>query len=177
VVKALMAQPDDPWWDETTTPGTVERRDDILLAAMTGARREITSLMSRDTDGWQWGKLHQVRLESPTLGQSGIGAVERIFNRGHYPVGGGPAVVDAMGYDDRLGYSVTTAPTMRMLVDLGDLDDSRWVNQSGESGHAYSPNYDDQTALWATNRMWPFVSSRTAVEAATTNRLELVPGG
>jgi penicillin amidase len=177
VVKALMAHPDDPWWDETTTPGTVERRDDILLAAMTGARRELTSLMSRDTDGWQWGRLHQVRLESPTLGQSGIGAVERLFNRGHYPVGGGPAVVDAMGYDDRLGYGVTTAPTMRMLVDLGNLDGSRWVNQSGVSGHAFSPHYDDQTELWATNRMWAFVSSPAAVQAATTDRLQLVPGG
>ncbi|WP_375423427.1 penicillin acylase family protein [uncultured Friedmanniella sp.] len=177
VVQALMAQPDSRWWDDTSTPGVVERWDDVLLAAMTGARKEITSLMSRDTDGWQWGRLHQVRLESPTLGQSGIAAVEGLFNRGHYPVGGGPAVVDAMGYDDRLGYSVTTAPTMRMLVDLGNLDGSRWVNQSGVSGHAYSPNYDDQTALWADNRTWAFVSSRAAVEAATTDRLQLVPGG
>lgn len=177
VVEGLMAQPDNAWWDDDSTPDTVERRDDILLAAMTNARKEITSLMSRDTDTWQWGRLHRVRLENLTLGQSGIGAVESLFNRGHYPVGGGPGVVDAMGYDDRFGYAVTTAPTMRMLVDLGDLDHSRWVNQSGVSGHAYSPTYDDQTELWATNRMWPFVSSPAAVQAATTDRLELVPGG
>jgi penicillin amidase len=177
VVEGLMGQPDSRWWDDTSTPKVVERRDDILLAAMTSARKEITSLMSRDTEGWQWGRLHQVRLENLTLGRSGIKPVEELFNRGHYPVGGGPGVVDAMGYDDRFGYAVTTGPTMRMLVDLGDLDGSRWVNQSGVSGHAYSPNYDDQTALWATNRMWPFLSSRAAVEAATTDRLQLVPGG
>ena len=53
-----------------------------------------------------------------------------------------------MGYDDRAGYAVATGPTMRMLVDLGDLDQSRWVNQSGVSGHAYHRNYDDQTPLW-----------------------------
>jgi penicillin amidase len=177
VVDGLLDQPNNPWWDDATTPGRVERRDDILLAAMTSARREITSLMSRDTDGWQWGRLHQVRLESQTLGQSGIGPVEALFNRGHYPVGGGPATVNAMGYDDTRGYGVTTAPTMRMLVDLGDFDASRWVNQSGVSGHAFSPHYDDQTELWATSRMWSFASSPRAVDAGTTDRLQLVPGG
>jgi penicillin amidase len=177
VVDDLLDDPGNPWWDDQTTPDRVERRDDILLAAMTSARREITSLMSRDPAGWRWGRLHDARLVNQTLGTSGIGPVEALFNRGRYPVGGGPATVNAMSYDDRAGYSVTVAPTMRMLVDLGDLDASRWVNQSGVSGHAFSRHYDDQTVLWATNRTWPFVSSRAAVEAGPVTRLELVPGG
>ena len=49
---------------------------------MTNARKEITSLMARDTDQWQWGKIHTVRLQNPTLGKSGIEPVERLFNRG-----------------------------------------------------------------------------------------------
>ena len=176
VVAELMEQPDSPWWDDVSTPG-VERRDDILLAAMTSARKEATSLMSRDPGEWQWGRLHRVRLVNQTLGSSGTAAVESLFNRGDHPVGGGPGVVNAMGFDDTRGYHVTSAPTMRMLVDLGDPDASRWVNQSGISGHAFSPNYDDQTELWAANRMLPFVASRAAVEARTEDRLELVPGG
>ena len=54
-----------------------------------------------------------------------------------------------MGFDDRTGYTVTDGPTMRMLIDLGDLDASRWVNESGVSGHAFHRHYDDQTELWA----------------------------
>lgn len=177
VVNGLLDEPRSPWWDDQTTPDRVEQRDDILLAAMTSARREITSLMSRDPSGWQWGRLHQARLRNTTLGTSGIRPVEALFNRGRYPVGGGPATVNAMSYDDTAGYAVTVAPTMRMLVDLGDLDASRWVNQSGVSGHAFSRHYDDQTALWATNRMLPFAASRAAVDAATVSRLTLVPGG
>src|SRR5206468_3861413 len=103
--------------------------------------------------------------------------IENLFNRGHYPVDGGPAVVDAMAYDDRTGYAVTEGPAMRMLVDLGDLDASRWVNQSGVSGHAFNRHYDDQTELWVNNELWPFVSSRQAVEARTISRQELSPGG
>ena len=177
VVAELIKQPRSAWWDDVTTTGKVETRDDILLAAMTSARKEITSLMARDTDEWQWGKLHTLRLRNQTLGESGIAPVEALFNRGHYRLGGGPAVVDATGYSDTSGYAVNYAPTMRMLVDLGSPDGSRWVNETGESGHAFDRNYDDQTTLWAEHRMWPLVLTRTAVDARTQNRLELIPGG
>jgi penicillin G amidase len=177
VLSILMKQVKNPWWDDVRTPDKIETRDDILLAAMTDARKEITSLMARDTDEWQWGKLHTVQLQNPTLGKSGIKPVERLFNRGPYQVGGGPAVVNAMAFDDRRGYAVTAGPAMRMLIDLGDLDASRWVNQSGVSGHAFHRHYDDQTELWANQRLWPFVSSRGAVEARTASRQELLPNG
>jgi penicillin G amidase len=177
VLSILMKQVKNPWWDDVRTPDKIETRDDILLAAMTDARKEITSLMARDTDEWQWGKLHTVQLQNPTLGKSGIKPVERLFNRGPYQVGGGPAVVNAMAFDDRRGYAVTAGPAMRMLIDLGDLDASRWVNQSGVSGHAFHRHYDDQTGLWANQRLWPFVSSRGAVEARTASRQELLPNG
>ncbi|HEX8510315.1 MAG TPA: penicillin acylase family protein [Propionibacteriaceae bacterium] len=177
VLTQLLRDPGNPWWDDVTTLDRVEKRDDILLAAMTNARKELTSLISRDTDLWEWGKLHRVTLRNSTLGSSDNRLVERIFNRGDYRVGGGPAVVNAMGYDTTEGYQVTSGPTMRMLVDLGDLDASRWVNQSGVSGHAFASNYDDQTELWATNRTWPFVFTRARVDASTSQRLELVPGG
>jgi penicillin amidase len=176
VLTMLMKQTQNPWWDDVSTKDKIETRDDILLAAMINARKEITSLMARDTDQWQWGKLHKVRLQNATLGSSGIKPVEDLFNRGDYQVSGGPAVVNAMAYDDRTGYPVTDGPAMRMLIDLGDLDASRWVNQSGVSGHAFNRHYDDQTELWANQQLWPFVSSRGAVEARTQTRQELLPG-
>jgi penicillin amidase len=177
VVSDLLKQPRSPWWDDINTADFRETRDDILLVALTNARKEITSLMARDVDEWQWGRIHTVTLRNQTLGRSGIKPVEALFNRGEFEVGGGPGVVNANAYTDTLGYEVTTAPTMRMLVDLGALDQSRWVNQSGASGHAFHRNYDDQAELWASNRMWPFVSSRAAVDARTTARMELVPAG
>jgi penicillin G amidase len=177
VLTMLIKQTRNPWWDDVTTPDKIETRDDILLAAMTNARKEITSLMARDTDQWQWGKIHTVQLRNQTLGVSGISPIESLFNRGPYQVGGGPAVVNAMAYDDLKGYTVTDGPAMRMLVDLGNLDASRWVNQSGVSGHALHRHYDDQADLWANQQMWPFVSSRGAVEARTEARQELLPNG
>jgi penicillin G amidase len=177
VVRMLIKQTKNPWWDDVNTPDKIETRDDILLASMINARKEITSLMARDTDQWQWGKIHKVQLRNQSLGNSGIKPIESLFNRGDYQVGGGPAVVDAMAFDDLQGYAVTSASAMRMLIDLGDLDNSRWVNQTGVSGHAFHRHYDDQSQLWANRQMWPFVSSRAAVEARSETRQELLPNG
>lgn len=177
VVANLLDKPDSRWWDDSRTEET-ETRDDILLAAMTEARKEITSAMSRDVSGWEWGKLHRLTLEHQTLGQSGIGPVEALFNRGDYQLGGGSGIVDALGWDaSKPGYKIVSGPTMRMLVDLSDLDNSRWVNQTGVSGHPFHPHYDDQTALWANNELFEFVSSPARVEARTVDRLQLRPGG
>lgn len=64
---------------------------------------------------------------------------------------------------------------MRMVVNVGDWDKSRWINLTGASGHAYSANYTDQTDKWAKGELldWPF-SSR-AVEASTGDTLTLAP--
>ena len=94
-----------------------------------------------------------------------------------HQVGGGPGIVNAMAYDDKLGYTVTSAPAMRMLIDLGNLDGSRWVNQSVVSGHAFHRNYDDQLPLWVAGEWLPMVSSVERVDQATTDRLTLTPGG
>ena len=60
-------------------------------------------------------------------------------------------------------------------IDFSDLDRSRWVNQTGNSGHAYSDHYDDQSEAWAKNELydWPF--GRKAVDHAGGDELVLVP--
>ena len=72
----------------TSPPGGDRDPGRHPAAAMTNARKEITSLMARDADEWQWGRLHTVTLRNQTLGTSGIKPVEALFNRGAYEVGG-----------------------------------------------------------------------------------------
>ncbi len=175
VVDAILGDEDATWWDVTTTPGVVERRDDVLAESMRRARDELTMRLARDTEDWTWGRLHRLELVNPTLGESGIGLVEGLFNRGPYEVGGGGGIVNATGWDAGEGYEVTAVPSMRMVVDLADLDASRWIQLTGNSGHAYHANYVDQAPLWARGETlaWPFTAS--AVEAAATDTLTLRP--
>jgi penicillin amidase len=176
VVSRLLTRPADPWWDDSTTDGEVETRDDILEDALRDARDELTRLRSRDAGEWTWGHLHHLDLTNQTLGTSGIGLVEALVNRGPWEVGGGGSAVDATSWDAVEGYAVTAAPSMRMVVSLRDFDESRWINLTGVSGHPFSEHYTDQTDLWADGQTLPWAFSADEVEAAGTSTLKLVPG-
>jgi penicillin amidase len=176
VVSRLLGRPADPWWDDATTDGEVEARDDILEDALRDARDEMTRLQARNAEEWSWGHLHHLDLTNQTLGTSGIGLVEALVNRGPWEVGGGGSAVDATSWDAVEGYAVTAAPSMRMVVSMRDFDESRWINLTGVSGHPYSDHYTDQTDLWAEGETLPWAFSADAVDAAGTATLRLVPG-
>jgi penicillin G amidase len=170
VIHTLLGQPNSGWWDDIGTPQK-ESRDDILREALINARTEITQKMAREPSSWQWGRLHKLTLTNQTLGKSGIGLVDRLFNRGPYELGGGSSIVDATGWDASAGYGVTATPSMRMVVDLSDFDQSRWVNLTGVSGHAFSSNYTDQTKLWVKGETLKWAFTKGAVEAARKHGL------
>jgi len=173
VVRRLLNSPDSDWWDDRTTKTVRENRDDVLRTAMRDARDEMTRRQSLDPDRWSWGNVHTLTLENQTLGTSGIAVVEKLFNRGPYEVGGGSGIVDATGWDAAQGYEVIAVPSMRMVVDLDDLDKSRWINLTGVSGHAFHRNYTDQTELWAEGRTLPWRFSAKAVKGSTRDTLRL----
>jgi penicillin G amidase len=175
VVRNLLRDPRSQWWDDVRTENVDETRDDILTRSMAAARYEITRRQARDPQLWTWGHLHQLELVHEPMGTSGNPIVETLLNRGPYQVGGGDSVVDATGWNATRGYTVDWAPSMRMVVSLGALDESRWVNLTGASGHAFDPHYDDQFALWRDGQTtaWPF--SLAAVGNAAAEELRLVP--
>ncbi len=176
VMRRLLAHPNSPWWDNTDTDGVVETRDDILSQAMSDARDELVRRQARRAVDWTWGHLHQLNLENQTVGQSDVGLVRWLFNRGGYQVGGGGEIVDATHWDASTdSYDVTAAPSMRMVVSLRNFDDSTWVNLTGVSGHAFNRHYTDQTDLWVAGEHLPWPYSRRAVEAAAQDTLTLVP--
>jgi penicillin amidase len=174
VVEDLLRHPHDAFWDNVHTP-KVETRNDILTEAMEHARDELTRKRSSVPSQWRWGSLHQLILRNPTLGAAGS-PVAFGFDRGPYDVPGSPSVVDAASFDaSASSYHVTSCPSMRMIVPLNDFDASRWVQLTGESGHAYSSHYTDQTTLWLEGKTLPWRFSRSAVTAATDDTLTLVP--
>ncbi len=174
VVSRMLSDPAGPWWDDVDTD-QVETRDDILRQAMLEARDELTRRQARDPELWTWGRLHRMNLHNATLGESGVGPVERLFNRDGWEVGGGSAIVDATSWNAAEGYEVTAAPSMRMVVSLADWDDSRWINLTGVSGHPASSHYSDQTELYVAGETLPWAFSRAAVEAAADDTLVLTP--
>lgn len=176
VVRRFSTMPDAAWWDDRATD-TVERRDDMLRAALVDAHTELVELLGDDVAGWSWGDVHTLTLRHQTLGSSGVAPIERLFNRGPVRLGGGSSLVNATGWTASDGYDVNWVPSMRMVVDLSNLDASRWIDLTGVSGHAFSPHYTDQVQRWAAGESIPMRWSRLAVTAAATGHLILRPGG
>ena len=77
------------------------------------------------------------------------------------------------GFGDN--FEIGSYPSMRMVVDLSNLDNSRTVLPSGQSGHVMSKYYDDQVENWITNDMYPLYFSRKVVELNQKDVMYLRP--
>ena len=173
----MLGNTKSTWWDNKSTPSVVEGRDEILRQAMVAARLELTRKLGKDPGDWRWGDLHTLDLTSQVMGGDGVPSIVRsVFNRGGFKMPGGSAIVNANGWDASEGYAVVWGPSMRMVVDLSNLDHSTWVNQTGASGHPWSSHYDDQVDAWVEGRTYPWPFSAAAVKKATDDELRLVPG-
>jgi penicillin amidase len=178
VMRRLIEKPSDKWWDDKRTSGLGESREGIIRSAMTQARLSLTSKLGKDPSHWRWERLHQITLRQDPPTSTGNAVARGLVNLGPREIGGGSSVVDALAWDAASGdFDVTTAPAYRMVVDLGALDQSRWIAQTGVSGHPMDRHYDDQLDDWADGRLrtWPFTAK--AVQEASDDELRLTPKG
>ncbi|MGQ4376240.1 penicillin acylase family protein [Streptomyces sp. SAS_267] len=177
VIRKIIDDEHDDWWKlpRTRAEDATATRDDLFRRALTDARWELTAKLGKDIDTWSWGRLHRLFLKNQTLGTEGPGFLQYMLNRGPWNLSGGEATVNATGWNAAGGYGVVWVPSMRMVVNLGDLDKSKWINLSGASGHAYSAHYTDQTEKWAKGELLPWAFTKQAVDKATSDTLVLKP--
>jgi penicillin amidase len=164
-----------PWWDDRSTQAVVETRAELLQKSFEEAIQELERNYGRDPTRWRWGEMHAATFRNQTLGQSGVGPVENLFNRGPFPTGGGEAIVNATGWSAIEGYETNWLPSMRMIVDLGDLNGSWSVHTTGQSGHAYHPHYVDMAPLWADGEYYPMLWDLDAIAEDAEEHLRLSP--
>ncbi|MBW9120221.1 penicillin acylase family protein [Microbacterium trichothecenolyticum] len=173
IMDTMLEDETSPWW--TNEELGVDGMTDMLKRSAIDAYERLVDSQGDNPSRWNWGSLHALPLENESFGQSGIGAIEWLFNRGPFPVGGGSSVVNATGWDLGSSFSTVTVPSMRMIIDLSDFDDSRWNQLTGQSGHAFHTNYIDQVASWQEVELTPWAFSPGAVDASTTDTLVLTP--
>ncbi|WP_309130039.1 penicillin acylase family protein [Brevibacterium sp.] len=174
VIGDLLDEPESQWW-QTGKDGQVRTRDEALVRALDSAWTETEELLGAEPVTWRWGTLHALTIRNSSLGESGIAAVEKLFNRGPYEVSGGSGVVNAAGWDAATGYETNWVPSMRQIIDLGDFDSSRWINLTGASGHAFHEHYADQVEDWSQGRTRPWAYSPQAVSRTAVDTLTLMP--
>jgi penicillin amidase len=72
-------------------------------------------------------------------------------------------------------YAAAYGASYREIIDVNDWDRSVMTNVPGESGVPGDKHYDDLVGPWSKGEYHPMPFSRKAVEAATEERILLVP--
>ena len=146
-----------------------EQVDDALAAAW----ERCAQVMGPDPAAWRWGDIHRARFAHPLGRMPGL---EPLFVAAELPLGGDEQTVNNAGFEGDGPFDVYVAPSWRAVYDLADLDKSKGILPTGQSGNPASPHWNDQTGAWAAGRLRPLPFSRAAVGAAATDRLTIVPG-
>ncbi|UUL82952.1 penicillin acylase family protein [Sphingomonas qomolangmaensis] len=152
-------------------PDMAKLFDEALVAAWDEAKR----LMGDDPAAWRWGSLHQVRIAHPLARLPAIAAAFPTIEGGQSP--GDNYTVNARWVAANRGYRTSGGASYLQVIDVGDWDNSLYLNLPGQSADPRSPHYPDHYAPWITGRMRKLPFSRGAVDADARGRTMLVPEG
>jgi penicillin amidase len=175
VFREMMKDPNHVLWDDINTPEK-ENLTDILERSLSIADALIVELFdTSDSDKWTWGKLHTITYPTNFLGEAGISILTSLVNVGPVESGGSSFAINSTDWGFGNNFEIGSYPSMRMVIDLSNLDNSRTVLPSGQSGHVMSKYYDDQVENWITNDMYPLYFSRKVVELNQKDVMYLRP--
>lgn len=162
------------WWDDITTDN-VESSEEIIAFAADATLRTLASVYSSSNPvDWTWGTVHTLNNGHP-LGQ--VEALKKYFDVGPFPVTGGNEVINNMMFRlDTTGYyPVYAGPSMRTVIDLGNIPSSESINPTGQSGNFLSPYYDNQAEKYVNVEFRPQMMDKSDIEANTKSTLSLTP--
>jgi penicillin amidase len=142
---------------------------DAAVASVRLLRRQA----AKRSGGWAWGRVRPLTLVHPTGGQKPF---DRIFNRGPFAFGGDASTIPqaSVDFSDPLGNAIGV-PNMRMVLDVGNWEASRYVLAGGQSGNPFSSHYDDLIPLWLRGEGVAIGWTPESVRERARATLELVP--
>jgi penicillin amidase len=153
--------------------GTIRGRNPLLLSTLAAAYGETERLLGPETKEWEWGKLHHSLPAHPLL-ETVTGPLRARFQVGPFPKSGGPFTPNQSAYRST-DFRQTGGASFRLVVDVGNWDNSRAVNYPGQSGNADDLHYSDLTRLWLQGEYFPLLYSRAEIEKAVMLRIVLTP--
>ena len=175
IFRTLLKDPNHILWDDVNTSGK-ENLTDILERTLSISDKTIVEIFdSSDSNDWKWGKIHTITYPTNLLGEAGIPILTGLVNIGPVETSGSNFAINSTDWGFGDDFTIGSYPSMRMVVDLSNLDNSRTVLPSGQSGHVMSKYYDDQVDNWIENDMYANYFSREIVELNQKDLMYLRP--
>jgi penicillin amidase len=149
--------------------GWKEEAADALGTVVT----ELGRRFGRDQRRWAWGRIRPLTLRHPV---GDMKPLDKVFNLGPFAWGGDTTTVNQAACHplDPAANPLFIA-AIRLVIDVGNWDESRFVLPAGQSGNPFSPHYDDLLPLWQKGDGAPIAWAKEKVEAATVETLTLRP--
>lgn len=119
--------------------------DAVLLRCLTGALEAGQKIQGSRVSRWDYGQYMSLEIVNPVEGR--LPLIGRFFDIGPVSMSGSGTTVKQ--YTRRLG------PSLRMIVDLGNLEHSFENLATGESGQVLSSHYKDQWDAYYAGRSFP----------------------
>ncbi len=171
VIAALTKH--ESWCDDIRTPEP-ETCDMQIAAALEVALADIAKSQGPDINKWRWGAAHKVHFRHRVFTQiPGLRAFadlvvetdggDHTLNRGQTRQG------------DPAPYSHIHGSGYRAVYDLGDLDRSRYIIATGQSGNPFSHHYRDLLDRWRSGGFVTLAGDRETVRREAAGILTLVP--
>ena len=127
---------------------------DALAVSLDIALTDLQKRYGVDMASWRWGDAHQARSEHRPFGK--VALLAKLFDiRVESP--GDSFTLDVGRYnlrDENEPFTSHHAPSMRALYDLSNLENSRFIHSTGQSGNVMSPLYKNFSRRWAGSRLF-----------------------
>ena len=156
-----------PFCDDVRTSAR-ESCEEIVGSALSDAIVAMTRRQGTDVASWRWDAVNAVTF--PHRPFHAVRLLRPLFSKTVAVGGDANTVSPVMRAKD-----TTIVASYRQVIDLADVDRSRFVQTLGQSGHLLSRHYDDMLPRWAGSDLVPMRFSRQAVDAAAASRLTLRP--
>ena len=100
-----------------------------------------------------------------------------LFNVGPFPAAGGNETINNAGFDlsNKPRYNVKFGPSMRIVLDFANIENSQSILPTGQSGNLMSTNYKNQAPLYNAGKLRGQKMNKLEIDGKKSGRLLLLP--
>lgn len=163
------------WCGNRQTPGSHEGCMKLLGQSLESALADLEQRYGADMESWTWGEAHIAHSEHRPFTRRGL--LSRLFDV-RIATPGDTYTVNVGRHslsNESAPYASRHAASLRVIYDLSNLDNSRFMHSTGQSGHPLSARYRNFSQRWAAVEYVTIPTERKRVQAHSLGTLSLTP--
>lgn len=144
LVRVLSDPALSSWCDDPATPA-VETCAAFQTESLARAAALLRRRLGPRPSLWKWEKLHTARFPHAVFDR--VPLLRRLFSLS-CPAGGDASTVNAGAYQRDGTFDMKEGPSYRQVIDFSRLEESLFVQTTGQSGNVFRSGYRDILPLW-----------------------------